>query len=285
MISTTLPPPPNTAQLAADLAAIRIPACPAVVTEVLREARKDEPNFKVLARIISSDVGMSAMAVKLANSSMFGSAAPVKSVQQAINRLGTSNVLNIIVAAALRSSVDGLPADFLQHFWDMAATRALCAGLLARKHVGIPPEDAYTYGLFQNAAVPVLMQHFSTYTELYAQAGEHGDHLVVLEREHFHSDHAVVGWLLARNWGLPPKIASAIQHHHNPERYILPEDELPSNALALIAVTQLAECIIAELSGTALAVSPRAFEDAQTFLGTADHDLDEFREIVAAALA
>lgn len=285
MTSATKPSSPNSEQLAADLAAIRIPACPAVVTEVLKEARKDEPNFKVLARIISSDVGMSAMAVKLANSPMFGSAARVKSVQQAISRLGTSNVLNIIVAAALRSSVDGLPADFLEHFWDMAAARALCAGLLARRHVGIPPEDAYTYGLFQNAAVPVLMQHFSTYAELYAGAGEHGDRLVALEREHFHSDHAVVGWLLARNWGLPAKIASAIQHHHNPERYILPEDELPSNALALIAVAQLAEFIIAELGSGAQGVDQRAFEDARTFLGTTDHDLDEFREIVAAALA
>ncbi|WP_079434822.1 HDOD domain-containing protein [Zoogloea sp. LCSB751] len=285
MTSATKPSSPNSEQLATDLAAIRIPACPAVVTEVLKEARKDEPNFKVLARIISSDVGMSAMAVKLANSPMFGSAARVKSVQQAISRLGTSNVLNIIVAAALRSSVDGLPADFLEHFWDMAASRALCAGLLARKHVGIPPEDAYTYGLFQNAAVPVLMQHFSTYAELYAGAGEHGDRLVALEREHFHSDHAVVGWLLARNWGLPAKIASAIQHHHNPERYILPEDELPSNALALIAIAQLAEFIIAELGGAAQGVDQRAFENARTFLGTTDHDLDEFREIVAAALA
>lgn len=276
---------PNSEQLAADLAAIRIPACPAMVTEVLKEARKDEPNFKVLARIISSDVGMSAMAVKLANSPMFGSAARVKSVQQAISRLGTSNILNIIVAAALRSSVDGLPASFLEHFWEMATSRALCAGLLARKHVGIPPEDAYTYGLFQNAAVPVLMQHFSSYAELYANAGEHGDHLVAREREQFHSDHAVVGWLLARNWGLPAKIAAAIQHHHNPERYILPEEELPSNALALIAVTQLAEFLIAELGGAAQSMDQRAFEDARTFLGTTDHDLDEFREIVAAALA
>lgn len=285
MTSPTQSPSLNSEQLAADLAAIRIPACPAVVTEVLKETRKDDPDFKVLARIISSDVGMSAMAVKLANSPMFGSAARVKSVQQAISRLGTRNILNIIVAAALRSSIDGLPADFLEHFWDMAAARALCAGLLARKHVGIPPEDAYTYGLFQNAAVPVLMQHFPGYAELYASAGEHGDPLVALEREHVHSDHAVVGWLLARNWGLPAKIASAIQHHHNPERYILPEDELPSNALALIAVTQIAEFIIAELGGAAHGVNQRTFEDARSFLGTADHDLDEFREIVAAALS
>lgn len=285
MTTATTPPPSSRDKLAADLAAIRIPPCPAAVTEVLREARKEDPDFKVLSRIIASDVGMSAMAVKLANSPMFGSAARVKNVQQAISRLGTSNVLNVVIAAALRSSAEGLPADFMDRFWGLASARALCAGLLARKHVGIPPEDAYTYALFQNAAVPVLMQHFSNYAALYASAGDHGDKLVALEREHFHSDHAVVGWLLARNWGLPAKIASAIQHHHNPERYILPEDQLPSNALALIAVTQLAEYIIAELGGEAQAVDQRAFEDARTFLGTADHDLDEFREIVAAALA
>jgi HD-like signal output (HDOD) protein len=58
------------AELESALAAVRIPAYPAVVAEVMREAQKDDPQVKVLSRIIASDVGMSAMAVKLANSPM-----------------------------------------------------------------------------------------------------------------------------------------------------------------------------------------------------------------------
>ena len=78
MNTATTTRPITQAELEEILGAIRIPACPAAVTEVMEEARKEEPQLKVLARIIASDVGMSAMAIKLANSPMFGSASRAK---------------------------------------------------------------------------------------------------------------------------------------------------------------------------------------------------------------
>ena len=267
------------------LAAVRIPPCPAIVTEVMREAQRDEPSIRVLTRILASDVGMSAMAIKLANSPMFGSGAKVKSIQQAVARLGISNILSVVIAVALRNTNSGLPAELMESFWSRAATLALAAGVLARKHVGISPESAYTYALFHDAAVPVLMINFPDYAALYASATDHGAPFVRLEQEHFRCDHAVTGWLIARSWGLPAKIAAAIRYHHDPELYILPEKELPSDALALIAVTIIAEHVVAEFTKDAEPVEGRPFEDAKAFLGTSEADLDEFRDIVATALS
>jgi len=284
MNAATTPSPLTHAELNEALAAVRIPACPAIVTEVMREAQRDEPSIKVLTRILASDVGMSAMAVKLANSPMFGSGAKVKSVQQAVSRLGIRNILSVVIAVALRNSASDLPAELMDSFWSRASTLALAAGVLARKHVGIPPESAYTYALFHDAAVPVLMSNFPDYAALYASATDRGAPLISLEQERFRCDHAVAGWLLARSWGLPAKIAAAIRYHHDPELYILPESELPSDALALIAVTLVAEHILAEFTEDAHSVGGRPFEDAKTFLGTSDADLDEFRELIASAL-
>ena len=78
MNTDTLLQTPSQAELEGVLANIRIPACPATVNEVMFEAQREDPSIKVLTRILSSDVGMSAMAVKLANSPIFGSAAPVR---------------------------------------------------------------------------------------------------------------------------------------------------------------------------------------------------------------
>lgn len=267
------------------LASVRIPAYPATVAEVMREAQKDEPQVKVLARIISSDVGMSALAVKLANSPMFGNGNPVKSVQQAVSRLGTRNILNVVIAVALRNTTTGLPTDLMERFWARTSTLALATGVLARRHIGISPDAAYTYALFHDAAIPVLMLNFPNYAEICGEAIHAPESLIPIEREHFNCDHAVVGWLLARSWGLPPLIASAIRYHHDPEVYILPEKELPSDALALIAVTVITEHAIADLTGTAAPVDNKAFEDAKMFLGSSDADIDEFREIIAAVLA
>ena len=159
------------AELESALAAVRIPAYPAVVAEVMREAQKDDPQVKVLSRIIASDVGMSAMAVKLANSPLLGGASPVKSVQQAVARLGTSNILNVVIAVALRNSTEGLPEDLMARFWARTSTLALATGVLARKHVGISPELAYTYALFHDEghgfARPENSMAFNAVTELF----------------------------------------------------------------------------------------------------------------------
>jgi HD-like signal output (HDOD) protein len=53
-------------ELQQTLDSIEIPACPAVVMQVMAEAQKDAPDLNALTKIIVSDVGMSAFAIKLA---------------------------------------------------------------------------------------------------------------------------------------------------------------------------------------------------------------------------
>ena len=85
--------------------------------------------------------------------------------------------------------------------------------------------------------------------------------------------------------GRPPTIAAAIRYHHDPEVYILPEKELPAGALALIAVTLIAEHVISDFVDDADIVSERALDNAKIFLGTTDAEIDDFRETIIAALA
>ncbi len=56
MNTDTLHQAPSQAELEGVLASIRIPACPAIVSEVMFEAQREEPSLKVLTRILSSDV-------------------------------------------------------------------------------------------------------------------------------------------------------------------------------------------------------------------------------------
>ena len=173
----------------------------------------------------------------------------------------------------------------MEKFWSRASTLALAAGVLARKHVGISPESAYTYALFHDAAIPVMLANFPDYAAVYAASQDRAAALITQEQQRFKCDHAVVGWLLARNWGLPPTIAAAIRYHHDPEVYILPEKELPAGALALIAVTLIAEHVISDFVDDADIVSERALDNAKIFLGTTDAEIDDFRETIIAALA
>lgn len=267
------------------MASVDIPVCPGVLTEAMSEAQKDEPDIRRLAEIITADPGMSAAALKLANSPLYGSGRAVSSVRNAVERLGTKNIVCIVVASALRASITGLPAAWLEQFWRRTSMMALAASLIARQLYGISPDAAYTYTLFHDAAIPLMMKRFPNYGEVLEKCEREGMLLEQAEALFFPCTHPIVGSLLVRNWGLPPILGQAIRFHHEPDAYDLPDRTLPGGALSFIAVTQVAEHLLAEIQqGEDMEVGNALFERAIDYLGISPDDLDRLRQQVNAAI-
>lgn len=271
-------------ELEAVMASIEIPPCPASVTQVMAEAQKDAPDMAALTRIIASDVGMSAFAMKLANSPLYRRGEAANSVPKAVARLGINNIVCVVVATALRQSLSGdLPADLLESFWDKAGATAMASGMAARKLRGIKPDIAYTYGLFHDAAVPVMMRRFPDYATVMTEAFQNGTSLVAEKNRRFHCTHALVGGLLARNWGLSGTVANAIRHHHDPGLYGPGKSFLDDASLALVSVTHVAEHLLGELRGEEEPDVSILFPEAVAYLGLADDELQDIREALANA--
>lgn len=266
------------------MSSIDIPTCPGMVTDAMREAQKDEPDLSRLADIIGSDAGMSAAALKLANSPLFGANNRVVSVRKAVERLGIQNVVCVVVASALRASVTGLPAAWVEDFWRRTMQLALSSSLVARRQYGISADAAYTYALFHNAAIPLLMRRFPNYADVLEGCRSEGRMLSDAEEQYFPCTHSIVGSLLVRNWGLPPLLGQAIRFHHEKDVYDLPDRSLPGGALSLIAVTQVAEHLLDEIIGDTSEVDTNLLERALAFLGISNDDLDELRQRVASAV-
>ena len=266
------------------MSSIDIPTCPGMVTDAMREAQKDEPDLSRLADIIGSDAGMSAAALKLANSPLFGANNRVVSVRKAVERLGIQNVVCVVVASALRASVTGLPAAWVEDFWRRTMQLALASSLVARRQYGISADAAYTYALFHNAAIPLLMRRFPNYVDVLEGCRSEGRMLSDAEEQYFPCTHSIVGSLLVRNWGLPPLLGQAIRFHHEKDVYDLPDRSLPGGALSLIAVTQVAEHLLDEIIGDTSEVDTNLLERALAFLGISNDDLDELRQRFASAV-
>lgn len=267
------------------LSTIDIPACPAMAQEALAEAQKDAPDLNRLARSITADPALSAAALKLANSALYGSGG-ISSVPKAIERLGTNNVVCVIVSVALRSSITGLPAAELERFWNRVLLSSTAAALIARRHYGISPDAAYTYTLFHDAGIPLMMRRFPAYGEVLVKARESGEPLAKAEASYFPCTHPVIGMLLTRNWGLPRVLGQAIRFHHEPDLYALPPKTLPNECRALIAVAQVAEQIVDEFATDgALEVADTLFPKALDYLGITDTELDELRDRIESSIA
>lgn len=279
------PPDISAPELSKLLDSIELPSCPVTLGQVMAEARKDSPDAQALTRLIAADVGLSAAAIKLANSPLYRRGEPLDSVPRAVALLGTRNVLNVAVSMSLRTSVgQGLPPEWLDAFWHRAGHEALAAGLVAKLLRGVPADTAYTYALFHHAAMPLMMKRFPDYRETLVTSRRSGSDQAAHEHARHGCTHAQVGNLLARNWGMPAMLTAAIRAHHDEDLYHAERPDLPAQAASLIAVGRVAEFLVDELSGENDAEGRRQGELASGWLGLGDDDLTDAREALDGAM-
>lgn len=224
---------------------VGIPPCPLVLDRFMSEARKDEPDYMRLASIIGTDVGLSAGLIKTANSPFFGMRQRVRSVNEALAVLGLNTASRAVAGIILRKTFPHVPN--LERFWDASARIARLSGWLAQELQirGLRAEDAYTFGLFRDCGIPVLLGRFPQYEKILERANHEAVRpFTEVEEAEIPSSHAMVGCILAQSWWLPEEICRAIRNHHDLDAFTSASSDLPMLSRRLIATSQLAEHLI-----------------------------------------
>lgn len=222
---------------------LRIPPCPDVLNRLLEENQKEYPDLRRIASLISSDVGLGAALLKTVNSPFYGLRTKATSIQQATSFLGIRNVLNLVTGLLLKGTFKGLDQVSLERFWDASSSRALVCSYLTRRLPGLDRDLSYTFGLFQDCAIPVLVLRFPDYKDVLAEANEDGERaFTAVEEARKQTNHATVGYLLARSWHLPQSLCQAIRHHH--DYGLFAGQNLDHQVVNLIAIGLMAERII-----------------------------------------
>lgn len=253
---TTEPPhesPSLDTTLEQTLKDIGIPPRPEIIDRIAAEMREDDPNFRHLGQLISADVSLSATLIKTANSPFFGFPSRAHSINEALMMLGLDVVSRAIAGISLRKA---FPADVrLERFWHASAQIAALSGWLTQI-IGkgkLRADDAYTFALFRDCGIPVMLRRFPTYDKILARANADAEQTFTQVEQQgmqeFPTDHAMVGCLLAQNWWLPDEISLAIRHHHEPAALAPINSGLSATSRSLIAMGQTAEHILQELTG------------------------------------
>ena len=241
------------AMLESSLRDIGIPPRPAILERIRSEMKKDEPDFNRLSHIISSDVSLSASLIKTANSPYFGSRSRVRSVREALMVLGLDVASRAIAGIILRKIFPN--SLHLERFWDASACIARLSGWLAQRipQNKLRPDDAYTFGLFRDCGIPILLMRFPGYEEVLAEANQETSlSFATVEEKKVPTNHAMVGCLLAQSWWLPEEICLAIRHHHDVSVIEFNSINPPLSSRYMIAVSQLAEYLVQQHSGRSL---------------------------------
>lgn len=223
------------------LQGISIPPRPSLLGEVDRELGKAEPDLRHTASLIGKDVALSAAVLKTLNSPLFALRSKVANIPQAVMLLGARNTRCVITGLVLRNSLAGAAAS-LERFWDSAEKVASINAFICSRLPRAPREEAYTFGLFRDCGIPLLMQRFPDYRETLNLAANHERALTDVERLRHGTTHDAVGRIIAQKWGLSDAVCQAIHHHHRP--MIVGQDGQEPLVKTLVAINFLAEHII-----------------------------------------
>ena len=106
----------------------------------------------------------------------------------------------------------GAPQSHRVHAVATQRAAARIASAVAYQH----PDELFVAALLHDVGKLVLWYAHERYSEIDRAADLTPERRIELERRDTGVDHAVVGGVLARRWGLPPALAHAIERHHHP---------------------------------------------------------------------
>lgn len=200
-----------------------IPSLPSIVMEIYRQVQNPDVDFNKLSEMIKYEPGLAANVLKLANSAYFGFRKQVDDVRVAVVRLGTRRVAELVMTIALSPMMEkGVKGYDLSpgKLWEHSVTTAIGAEKLAEV-LEIPrPDYTFTAGILHDVG-KIVLGNFAEVDveEVVDYAYEKQIPFNIAERKLLGIDHAEVGGLLLRTWGIPEHLVEVVMGHHEPEKY------------------------------------------------------------------
>ncbi len=224
------------------LQGISIPPQPQIMVDLQMEQVSHECNIDRISDLIAQDMGLSGSVLKTVNSSLYGLSNKITSIKQACSLLGIKSVINIVNALSIRGELSDENIIALNRFWDSAMDVAMASATIAKQIGFHSPDEAYTLGLFHNCGIPLLIMRFDDISEcLAASYAQSEQRIIDVENKQLKTNHAVVGYYVAKSWNLPIYLCEAIADHHSCDKIFSDTNYTNTEKKNLLAILKMAE--------------------------------------------
>ena len=190
-----------------------LPMLPALAHEVVEVAFDPDVSVRRIIGIVSKDPVLATRVIQLANSAFSAPASEITSIADAVMRLGTAPVRNILSTTCLTSMLadpriyGSRGRELVEH----SIGTAYLASLIAER-AGERPDEAFLSALLHDIGKLLIMK-------LALQPSDEIGPPSQDELNQFIDDqHAECGGLLLAAWGLPHRLQDPVVCHHHPER-------------------------------------------------------------------
>lgn len=186
---------------------------------VLRLVREERSSIGEVVSAVESDVALVTTVLRMANRAAGKHKGRVGSVPEAVEVLTPEGVEQLVSRANVFDFFERVPAwdSNPERFRLHAVATQAAADRLARELDFPKRDELLTAALLHDIGKLVLLHAYPAYPEQIHGQAKTPEERVHRERRELGVDHALVGGVLARRWGMPNSLAKAIERHHSDE--------------------------------------------------------------------
>ncbi|WP_272698697.1 HDOD domain-containing protein [Desulfovibrio sp. Fe33] len=194
----------------------------------IKEILEDESaSADRIAKVVSTDLSLSAKLLKLVNSPLYGFPRGIDSISRAVALVGAKELSTLALGVSAINYFKDIPPELvdMQAFWRHSISCGIFARLFAGTQSGLSPERFFIGGLLHDVGRLILFKKLPyAATEAMLFARENCLPMVEAELSVLGLRHTDIGKPLLESWGFPESLSVMIDYHHDPMGYPNPLD-------------------------------------------------------------
>jgi len=191
---------------------------PAVAQRAIGLLNDPDTPLRKIREALETDPAITAGLLRVANSAAYRSRQSINSVEEAVQRLGSRHVLEIVTSVAAMGMFKDVKGVGLQ-VRDHCARVGAMTRVLASEWHNASAENPFLCGLLHDLGKLLLLQVSGIdYQKLDPRALSQADEAFVHERALLGYDHAVLAAHVLESWKLSSSVAEVVAWHHQPGR-------------------------------------------------------------------
>lgn len=201
------------------LKGLSVPPQPQILVDVNIEQAMPGADIAHIATLIAQDTGLSGCILKIANGLIRPETGPTASIKDAVSLLGLTGLTTVVDGFAIKGRLEDDVIVELSRYWDTATEVAVACEAIAREIGFEYPDEAYTLGLLHNCGATLLFLNSKTeYNDIVktSYSADNPDKRIIdVENNTLKTNHAVIGYYIAKSWKLPLYLCEIIADHHS----------------------------------------------------------------------
>ena len=266
---------------------IVLPEIPSVVFELNEVIANPMSSADHIAQVVNRSPSLTALLLKIVNSSFYGFPSKIDKVSHAVTLIGTREISGLALGISILSIFKNIPKEMIDMYSFLKHSLAcgILSRILAAQNNFGHTEQLFVSGLLHDLGRLILYLYFAEESLSILNRARKGHKLLYLEeQEYLGADHAEVGKELMEQWKLPLILENNVLYHHIPSKA---QQTIPATIvhLADIIVNSLGigssgEHFVPPLDTQAWENLELPLSSLDTIIGQAMHQFDSLESIL-----